>query len=241
MTVPHRCLYCLTLALALALASTAGVRADFISGSTGLNGLGQFQGEINYTPVSATEGNLILSLTNTSAGGNGGYLTAFAFNNPGDLITGISLTPSDPDFGLVGSGANSVGAGPHGQFDFGVSTGSNYEGGGAPSKGIAVGDTATFTFQLTGTGLDALTTSSFFTALSVPPGAGEGVQWFVARFRGFNPEGSDKVPAGNPGGGGLNPSEVQTPEPGSLALAALGSLGFAALAWRRRRARATAC
>jgi len=62
----------------------------------------------------------------------------------------------------------------------------------------------------------------------VPPGAGEGVQGFVVRFRGFPDSGSDKVPNG-PG----EPGPV--PEPGTLSLLGLGLASLAA----RWRARAT--
>ena len=48
--------------------------------------------------------------------------------------------------------------------------------------GIAQGGSATFSFALTGTGLGALTPQAFLSTLSVPPGAGEGVQAFVVRF-----------------------------------------------------------
>ena len=57
--------------------------------------LGSFVGDISYNPTNAE---LTVELTNTSPVDNGGYLTAFAFNNPSDSITsitGVSLSSTD--------------------------------------------------------------------------------------------------------------------------------------------------
>src|SRR5262245_65836718 len=111
-------------------------------------------------------------------------------------MTGVTMDSSNANYGLLGSAPfhNGAKGSPFGHFDFGAGTGGSFEGGGNPSKGLAVGHSATFTFALTGTGLDGLTAASFFSSHSVPPGQGEGPEAFVARFRGFSPEGSDKVP-----------------------------------------------
>jgi hypothetical protein len=82
-----------------------------------------------------------------------------------------------------------------------------------------------------GKGLNTLTTASFFDTLSDPPGIGAGAQAFVARFRGFIPEGSDKVP-------GVDPPALQgVPEPSSLLLVGVGGGSLALMGWKRRRRR----
>ncbi len=59
---------------------------------------------------------------------------------------------------------------PNGQFEFGATTGGGFEGGGAPSAGIAVGASDSFVFSLAGTNLRTLTSNSFLTALSCERG-----------------------------------------------------------------------
>jgi LPXTG-motif cell wall-anchored protein len=210
-------------------------RAEMIAGSDGLQGLGAFTGTFTYLHDSSTQARLVVELTNTSPGGTG-YLTAFAFNNPGDRITGVSLVSSDPDFGLLGAAPyqNGVPGNPFGPFDLGAGTGGAFEGDGNPSTGLAVGQTGTFTFTLIGLGLDELTAGSFFDAPSVPPAQGQGPAAFVARFRGFA-QGSDKVP-GHPVVAEPPPISNHAPEPSALLIAGLG--GVSALAgwvWRKRR------
>jgi hypothetical protein len=96
---------------------------------------------------------------------------------------------------------------------------------GPPSKGIGVGQSAIFKFNLTGHNLNMLTEDSFVFTRSVGPGDGQGDKFFVARFRGFNDEGSDKVPA-----------VPHAPEPAGLLLGAVGAAGLLGGAWRQRRA-----
>jgi hypothetical protein len=228
-----------SLAVGLVLASASGLRAEFISGSGGLNNLGSFSGTVSYSFTDSSSATLEFSLTNTSPAANGGFLTAFAFNNPSNLITGVTLTSLDnTNFGLLGGSGfqDGVNGSPFGQFDIGASTGSNWEGGGNPSLGLGVGASATFTFHLTGSGLDGLTVTSFFNTLSVGPGDGEGPQPFVARFRGFSDEGSDKVP-----GHIDNEDEVTTqkdsPEPASMVLCGVGLGGLLGGAYLKKRKR----
>ncbi len=211
---------CLGMAAALLLAP-AVVRAVPIPIS-GTGALGSFTGSFDYSPVSDTEGNVTIVLNNTSLDG---FLTALAFNIPdGTDVTGVSVDSTLDSFENALGGAafsNSVNAAPFGRFDVGVGVGSNWEGGGPPSNGIGAGFSATFMINLTGTGLSMLTPQQFLSSLSVPPGAGEGVEDFVVRFRGFEIGGSDKVPNGDP-----------IPEPGTLALV---GIGIASLAARRLR------
>jgi hypothetical protein len=192
---------------------------------------GSFTGDFTYN---ASLARLSVALTNTSSYGNGGYLTAFVFNNPGNQITGVSWAaisgnPSDADFGILFNNNNINGA-PYGKFDIGASISGAFEGGGNPHPGIAYGDTETFIFQFTGSGLGSLNENSFLSELSTGTGAGEGYKSFVARFRGFEPDASDKVP-GYPGdNGGKNP----VPEPASLSLLGLGLLSLPIIRLRKK-------
>jgi hypothetical protein len=228
--------------------------------------LGNFSATLTYTASSSTSATLDLTLTNTSPAANGGFLTAFVLNNPNNSITSVTQGATfGANFSVLGLTNNGVKGAPYGQFDFGASTGGSFEGGGNPSKGIGVGGSETFDFILTGVGLKTLNASSFANELSVGPGNGMGDQFFVARFRGFNNGGSDKVPGGSPDGGnttggnttggnttggnntggnntggssgGTNGPAV-VPEPASMALWAAVGLGLAGYGvLRRKRAR----
>jgi hypothetical protein len=75
---------------------------SFAFSISGNGTLGSFVGNISYNPTAAE---LTVELTNTSPVDNGGYITAFAFNNPSDgfiSITDVSLSSTDriPGSGL---------------------------------------------------------------------------------------------------------------------------------------------
>ena len=166
---------------------------------SGNGSLGNFTGILNYSFSSATVAELDVTLTNTSNPSNGGFITGFVLNNPGNHITGVTLTDPGGSAGFTLLGGlnfnNTINGSPFGQFDIGAALGGSFEGGGNPNGGIGVGQTASFfKFTLNGAGLDTLTANSFISELSTGMGAGQGYQSFVARFRGFNNDGSDKVP-----------------------------------------------
>jgi hypothetical protein len=182
---------------------------------SGLEGVGAYTGYLTYNCTGETA-TVTVDLQNTSLYG---YLTAFAFNNPANLITGVELTASSffhfvlgkPDFEAE------VNAPPIGTFDIGASTSSKWLGGGNPDTGIpAKGGLGTFTFTLTGTHLDDLTALSFGEALNSMGYV------FAARFRGDGI--SDKVVAG---------VDPPVPLPSTVVLLGSGLLGLAG--WRRFR------
>ncbi|WP_435007241.1 PEP-CTERM sorting domain-containing protein [Tundrisphaera lichenicola] len=218
----------LGLGLAACVLAASSSQSAFLTGdaSNSTSNLGNYTGSLNVTDQMATTATLTITLKNTSTNA-GGYLTAFVLNNPGDSITGVSLSLHPANFGLLGLDNNNVGGSPFGQFDFGASTSGSFEGGGPPSKGIAIGSSGTFVFHLTGTNLTSLTDASFLNTLSTGNGAGQGYQPFVVRFRGFTGGGSDKVPV-------LIPNAA-VPEPSSLAL--IGIAGTVGLMVRRVRNR----
>jgi hypothetical protein len=227
------CLRRMVFAVGLSLWMAGQGLAGPLISSPGLQGLGSYDGTFTYTAGDAHHALLEITLHNTSPVANGGYLTAFAFNNPFDRITSASLTSTNANFVLLGSAPfhNGVSAPPFGNFDLGASTSSAFLGGGNPSKGIGVDGSATFDFLLKGNNLFTLTEADFFATLS-SSAQGEGPRAFLARFRGFKNGGSDKVPGTDP------PSTVtisSAPEPTSLTLTATGLLCLGAGWWRRKR------
>jgi hypothetical protein len=212
--------FLMLLALAALFAPLAAV-ADPISG-TGT--WGSFTGTFDYSASSGTEATLTITLTNTSPAANGGFLTGFVFNNPDDLITGVSLD-TDTNFELLFDNDNLNGS-PFGQFDIGAALGGDFEGGGTPSDGLAVGETGTFTFTFSGTGLDTLTVEDFFNTFGVD-GSPENQAAFLVRFRGFENGQSDKVP----GVPGENPPPV--PEPATILMIGTGLTTLAGVLRRK--------
>ncbi len=220
----------------LALPATTS-NAGLISSNTGASesGLGSFTGSIGVSNNTATTATITVMLTNTSPLANGGFITAFAFNDPGtasggDIERVTGFTATDPDFDLLGGPvvSDSIKAVPLGDFDIGASISGDFLGGGNPNPGLGVGESATFTFNVTGTNLLNLSQASLEAALT--DGSGGRSSFFAVRFRGFEDGGSDKVPA--------EPDDVvvsAVPEPGTITMALIGSIPLGLTAWRRRR------
>ncbi len=171
-------------------------------------GLGDFTGTLQYEYKMGDLGLLTVVLNNTSDEANFGWITGFIFNySTSDKASTAALTSATHPFEDA-PGQNGM---PYGNpFMAGAALGGDWQGGGAgnPELGIGVGDTGTFSFDITATDADLLSAGSF---LQGPYDFN-----FIVRFLGFKDKESDKVPA--------------VPAPGALAL-----LGLGALAHRRRR------
>ena len=165
---------------------------------------------------------LTITLNNTSPDGNGGFIVADAFNLPqGVSVTGYS-SPDNENFDTHLDGI--VNTAPFGTRTDVISLGGDLNNAwtgadGNPAQGIGVGQSATFTFLLSGTGVNE--TDVFNSEL--------------VRFKGFTNGSSDKtgVHIGSDG----PPTAV--PEPATLLLVGPGMAGIVWLRHRRRRRRVT--
>lgn len=200
----------LTLSLA-SVASGAFTTATYQTGVS-MEGLGSFTAIVTYDYSSGTTASLTVLATNTSLASNGGYITGIALTGSGASAVSFVSSNAANFHGLFGS----VSANPFGTYQGGASTSSSWEGGGAPSMGLAIGQSALFTFNLTDSAVN-FASHTATTILTQVSGSG-----LVLRFRGFNNGGSDKV-------SGVVSTTV--PAPGVLSAMAL----LVAFARRRRR------
>ncbi len=187
-------------------------------GDNSTEGLGSFVGDIEFYVYDNNNASMTVELTNTSSVDNGGFITAFAFSNPGGIISDMSLVDGTSFTGLDGN----ISARPYGDFDYGAALdGRNpsFLGGGSPRSGIGVGETVTFTFTVAGSDLFWLQEQSYLETNLF--GTDE---FFAARFRGFADGGSDKVLA----------KATATPEPSTFALLGIG-IGFVFIGINRKK------
>ena len=154
------------------------------------SGLGTYEGKFTYDDdAGGGIGKLTVELTNTSPAANKGYITSFGFNINGNA-TASNLTSTSSTFKKQITGA---GAPPFGIFEVAMTTTGGFNGGGAASKGIGVGQTVTFMFDISGPDAGSLTAIDFATELSTGTQPSKSIP-ILARFRGFRGGGSDKVP-----------------------------------------------
>jgi MYXO-CTERM domain-containing protein len=190
-------------------AAPAGASVVLFAGdmANSAEGFCDFDGKVEYDFLGGTAGKITFTLTNTTDADIGGYLTGFVFNIDGHNVD-LNLTTETHPFDQL----DNESAPPFGTYRAGAALGGDWTGGGSPKKGIKVGDTGVFAFDLDSVDANIINAATFL--------MGENKFNFVARFRGLANGGSDKVPGGD------------IPAPGSLALLGLAGLTAA----RRRRA-----
>ncbi len=196
----------------VALASIAGAASaemffGDVAGSAENSGA-TFSGNLTYEHIGAAVGELTITLTNDTPIGVGGRLTAIAFRF--DTVDPFASTLLLSSTVAAMTNTGSVNAAPFGTFMGGAGTGGQFEGGGSPSNGLAIGASATFVWRINASDAGSLDEFSFLDATNAPG--------IAARFRGLTGGGSDKVPG------------YAIPAPAPIALA-----GFAGLIATRRR------
>lgn len=196
-----------------ALVCASAAQADMINivpaPGTSTANLGVFSGTAIWNPKGANQGQLTITLTNAAGTAAGGKLTGFVFNvNTTAALTATLDTRPNANWQFMNNPSASPFDGP---FRFGAAIGGSFEGGGNPNNGLSIGQTGTFMFTISGSGVGNLRVIDFVNF-------SQGVN-FAVRFRGFDNGGSDKIGA-------------IVPAPGAVALMGMGAL----LATRRRRA-----
>lgn len=189
---------------AVALVASAGTAradmVDFVGSRTGTDPV-SFSGRLDLGPISGTGATttavLKITLTNTTTGANNdavtkGYITGFGFNVPANVTASASKTGN---FNFLTAQANATGL-QGGEFDYAFSTNASqlhtvsspYAPNASPSatdevtKGLAAGQSRTFSVTLTGTGVVGLSAARIIDELSAPT-----PYKLSARFRSTNP------------------------------------------------------
>ena len=197
------------LSLLGAIAVPASASMTSIEGNLALSteGLADFTGFLDYQFLGGNQGQLTVTLTNTTDPAKGGYLTAFMFRTPDSFGAFTSTLVSSTYAGMTNIPAGSSGSPFPGAWLGGAGLGASWLSGGSPNNGVAAGSTGQWVFSITGVMASALDAVNFVDGDAYA---------FIVRFRGLDDDCSDKVPAA-------------TPAPGALVLGAMG------LAFSRRR------
>ena len=209
----------------LALTSQSMADSVEIAGDVGSSaqGLGDFTGLLTYeADPFDTVGLLTVELTNTSDPDGGQYLTGFLFNiastDPNAAATLLSdPSPTHPFDQCTGDGLNGA---PFGDpYDAGAALDGDFQGIAEPERGIAIGETGVFAFEIAASDAGDLSAIDFI----------EGGPYdfdFVVRFMSINGD-YDKVPA------------VVVPLPAPVAMGGIGLAGVIFASRRNRRSSKT--
>ena len=200
------------LARAIAIAVLAIAVAPNLAQADTINFLGNggvastpvsYSGKIDVTAAgSGTSATINVTLKNTTTTGGAatyGFITGFGLNIPNLNVTSATGTSNDPDFKLLTAAANTTSL-QGGEFDFAFSTNASQLHTVAfteIAKGIGSNQTATFTINLTGTGLGSLTALQIINELSASPGVPLSVRFRstnTSYYQGGNSPDGDKVP-----------------------------------------------
>jgi len=176
--------------------------------------------DFNYEWLSETSGKIDVTLLNTSSVSSA--LTAFAFNAPLNVTSLNSFVVPNADWSAVYTPDKINTPGQFGFFDLAAITGSNFNGG-KPLNGIWDGNSGSFVLELTGSGMNALTTESFLGLFSDLDGKTGSAQNFIARYQAIGYEGGSDVAI----------PKTLVPEPATALFLGSGLCGV--VFWRRRQ------
>lgn len=229
----------LTLALVMTSTCTASIVHIRDANHSNSTNIGSYTASLSHIKVSDDVATLIVNIRNDTDTLPGGKITALAFNNPFNRIVGVSAfrRTGNLNFNSIGGATyqNTVDVDPFGDMDIGASISSQFAGGGSPNDGIAIGQSATFEWDVTGTDVGNLSAMDFVNELSENT-TDDKKAFFLVRFRGFDNGGSDKSVGGefDPNGGS------SVPEPSAVAVwSLLSCLGLGVALKRRRAAKAS--